>query len=154
MRQASGRQSVDGAAPHREAAVTVPARPRRCHLTVADLMRLNDACIRVREAFGNAYLVGSAGERADYRDVDVRSILPDNEFDALFTGRQFLWSLLCLSVSEYLRAATGLPVDFQVQRMTEANEKFPGGRNSLGARARLYAGGGDATNLDPAAGAR
>jgi hypothetical protein len=132
--------------------VTGPSA-RKCHLVGADLMRLNDACMRVKEAFGNAYLVGSAGERPDYRDVDVRSILPDEEFDALFTGRPFLWSLLCLSVSEYLRAASGLPVDYQVQRMTEANAKHPGGRSSLGARARLYAGGGDATNLDPWAGA-
>lgn len=130
--------------------MTEPARQRRCHLTGAELMRLNDACIRITEAFGDPpYLVGSVGERSDFRDVDVRTILPDDEFDALFAGRKFLWSLLCLAVSEYLRSATGLPVDYQVQRMTEANEKCPGPRNALGVHGRLYAGGGDATNLNP-----
>lgn len=120
---------------------------RKCHLTGAELMRLNDACIRIYEAFGHSpYLVGSSGQRAGYRDVDVRSILPDDEFDAIFGGRLFFWSMFCLAVSEYLRAVTGLPVDYQVQRMTEANEKHPGGwRNPLGGRRRPYAGGGDAT---------
>jgi hypothetical protein len=44
---------------------------RMCHLHGPDLMKLNDACIRLREAFQHPpYLVGSANERPDYRDVD------------------------------------------------------------------------------------
>lgn len=120
-----------------------------CYLSGVDLMRLNDACIRIREAFGDPpYLVGSVNDKPDFRDVDVRSILADDEFDALFKNNEFLWSLLCMSVSEYLRSATGLPVDYQVQKMSVANEKFPGAgqRNALGMSARLYAGGGDATS--------
>ncbi len=35
--------------------------------------------------------------------------------------------------------------------MTEANNRFDGPRNPIGKRARLYAGGGDATNLYPLA---
>lgn len=122
---------------------------RTCYLNAADLARLNDACVRITEAFdAHPHVVGSVNQRADFRDVDVRSILPDEEFDALFEGRAFLWSLLCLSVSEYLRAATGLPVDYQVQKMSVANEKYPeGARWGVGHRARLYAGGGDATGL-------
>jgi hypothetical protein len=74
----------------------------------------------------------------------VRQILTDDEFDALFSNEHFR-SLFCLAVSEYLRVVTGLPVDFQVQRMTQANEKHPEGfRHPLGRSARLYAGGGDA----------
>ena len=108
---------------------------------------LNNACIPIAEAFGHhPYLVGSATERGDYRDVDVRSILPDDEFDAIFDGRAPLWSLLCLATSEYLGRLSRLPVDYQVQRMTEANERYGGkSRNPLGVRARHYAGDGDAT---------
>lgn len=118
-----------------------------CYLSGVDLMRLNDACARIREAFGHhPYLVGSVNEGPGWRDVDVRSILPDDEFDGFFGDKEFFWSLFCLAVSEYLRAATGLPVDYQAQKMSVANEKYPDGkRNALGMSARLYAGGGDAT---------
>lgn len=118
-----------------------------CHLYGVDLMRLNDACIRIREAFSHPpYLVGSANTSTEYRDVDVRTILSDEEFDELFGSNEHYWSLFCMAVSEYLRAATGLPVDYQVQRQSVANEKYPEGvRHPLGRSARLYAGGGDAT---------
>jgi hypothetical protein len=43
-----------------------------------------------------------------------------------------------------LAQQTGLPVDYQIQRMTEANAKYDGMRNPIGRR-RTYAGGGDAT---------
>ena len=94
------------------------------------------------------YLVGSATAKDDYRDVDIRTILDDDEFDALFGGREFFWSLTCLGISTYLHEVTGLPVDFQIQRRAEANEKYVAGiRNPIGVRARPYAGGGDATNF-------
>jgi hypothetical protein len=117
------------------------------YLSPLPFARLNHACSVVTEAFGNPpYLVGSALERHDWRDVDVRSILDDAEWDALFADREFLWGLFCLGVSSYLSQMTGLPIDYQAQRMTEANERFGGRmRNALGMKARLYAGGGDAT---------
>lgn len=122
------------------------------YLTTASFARLNHACAVVTEALGHKpYLVGSAMETEEYRDVDVRSILPDEEWDELFGGRPFFWSLFCLSVSTYLSQVSGLPVDFQVQRMTEANAKHDKPRNPIGTRGRLFAGGGDATPcaLDP-----
>ena len=81
----------------------------------------------VHDAFGRdnmPYLVGSATERADYRDVDVRIILDDVDFNAIFGGgtpgsRIPLWSLLTVAISEYLAKRTGLPVDFQIQRRSE-----------------------------------
>jgi hypothetical protein len=122
------------------------ARPAS-YLTTANFDLLNLACLPVHEAFDTPpYLVGSALERARFRDVDLRTILPDDEWDALFADKPRLWSLCCLSVSHYLTDLTGLPVDYQVQRRTEANEKFGGRmRNPMGMRARLFAGGGDAT---------
>lgn len=124
---------------------------RKPQLTTAQHAILNHACIPVREAFGPwLFLVGSSTERPDFRDVDLRLVLPDEDFDHLFGGRMFLWSLVCLAIGEHIARATGLPVDFQIQRMTEANEKYPGShRHPMGMCARLYAGGGDATPYVP-----
>lgn len=120
------------------------------YLTTAEFSRLNHACLPVAEAFGgHCYLVGSSLERDDYRDLDVRVILADEEFDRTFPNVR-VWSLLCLSVTEYLQRVSGLPVDFQVQRMTEANERHQGSRNPIGTRARWFAGGGDATSFNAA----
>ena len=118
------------------------------YLSTVDFARLNHACQIVWEAFGgDTYLVGSTLETEVWHDVDVRTILTDDEFDALFKGRLYFWSLTCLGIGTYLRQMTGLPIDYQIQRMTEANAKHDGIRNPIGTRARPFAGGGDATNL-------
>lgn len=123
---------------------------RRCQLSTLELHELDEACRPFLEAFGERpYLVGSVNLRPDFRDVDVRLILGDGEFDALFGGRLGLWALFSRLGTTYLRQRTGLPVDFQVQRQTEANAKFGDlgktPRNPLGGRSLLdYAGGGDA----------
>ena len=120
---------------------------RKSFLSTAEFARLNDACIPVTAAFDSPpYLVGSATESPDYRDVDLRVILTDEDFDRWFGDRVLLWSLVCLTIGHYLRDVTGLPIDFQIQRMTEANTKHPTThRNPMGMTARPYAGGGDAT---------
>ena len=101
---------------------------------------LNQACRVVAEAFGHSlYLVGSSLERRDYRDVDVRCILDDAEFDGLFPGLvghgyayNARWSIVCSSISLWLSQHSNLPVDFQIQRMTEANAEYAGPRSALG----------------------
>lgn len=120
-------------------------------LTTAQFQRLEVACRPVYEAFGNIpYLVGSHSERPDFHDVDVRLILHDGDFDDLFGRRPHLWSFVCHLVSEHLSRETSLPIDFQVQRMTEANDQYPDGmRNPMGYGHRLFAGGGDATRWLP-----
>lgn len=96
---------------------------RVTYLSVLELHRLDQACRPLAEAFGSPpYLVGSVNERPDFRDVDVRAILTDEEYDRLTVPE---WSVLGIAVSAYLRDATGLPMDFQFQRMTEANERHP-----------------------------
>lgn len=122
---------------------------RVSYLSTAQLATLNHACVPVREALGGVYLVGSATCSADYRDVDVRCIAEDDVFDGIFGGRMLFWCLFCWSVSEWLSKVTGLPVDFQVQRQTEANDRHDGERHALGLRSRPFAGGGDATNFYP-----
>ena len=128
----------------------VTSKSQKSHLTTGQFAMLNDACIPITEAFGSPpYLVGSATEHAEYRDVDLRLILADEEFDHWFGGRVMLWSLVCLTIGHYLASITGLPIDFQVQRMTEANENHPTThRNPMGVRSRPLAGGGDATSFE------
>jgi hypothetical protein len=88
--------------------------------------------------FGHApYLVGSATRTTKWRDVDVRLILPDEEFDALFgelTEPRCLnlkWNAACLAFTALGRDMTGLPIDFQIDRRTEANEQYHGRRHAL-----------------------
>ena len=129
-------------------------RKRFRHLTTFDLYRLDIACQplrRLTEGPGGVYLVGSVERGEEFRDVDVRAIMPDEQFDRLFAHSPDLWGAFCFGWTGHLRAETGLPIDFQVQRMTEANEKHAGGpRNALGKVARRFAGGGDATRFEGA----
>jgi hypothetical protein len=97
-----------------------------------NFFNLNHACVMLREAFGtHSYLVGSALNRRDFRDVDVRCILPDDKYDAMFPGilrnqgLHPLWSLMCAAISEWLSSRTGLPIDFQIQRQSDCNEDYP-----------------------------
>lgn len=129
-------------------------KPRTDLLTTVELYHLDQACQLVSRAFkgGPPYLVGSAGIGNDgsaYRDVDVRLMLDDEEFAAACPTRE-RWELLCLAIGAYLRDRTGLPIDFQIQRTAEANERYDGPRNPLGlrhadGRGRVFAGGGDGT---------
>lgn len=99
---------------------------------------LNHASLVITAAYGhNLYLVGSCLTKRDHRDVDLRLILPDEEYDALFPrcprAQQLdaRWSLFCAAISEWLRARTGLPIDFQVQRQSHANEEYKQGPDRL-----------------------
>ena len=117
-------------------------RQKAVHVGPPACFELELACQTLKEAFGGAgcYLVGSALERADWRDVDVRMILPDDEFDALFPNCRegkiwkfnARWLVMTVAITEWLRKRTGLPVDFQFQPMTHANERHAGPRNPLG----------------------
>lgn len=90
----------------------------------------------VHEFFGHyPYQVGSSlkctlGRAKTWRDVDVRLILPDEEFDAMFgelTHPRCLnlkWNAACLAFAALGRDMTELPIDFQVDRQTEANRDY------------------------------
>lgn len=123
-------------------------------LTTYDFSVLNDACGVLRGCFGErVYLVGSALGGGPFRDVDVRVILDDATFDQIFgvgpNRLLMLWSVVCQGIGAHLRHTTGLPIDFQIQRKTQADEKFLGQpRNRLGWPERPYAGNGDATYFD------
>lgn len=106
---------------------------------------LDEFASQVWAAFGRQpYLVGSAlVDKAGWRDVDVRLILPDEEWDAAgflppsqgVTQRRDgkLVVALTLAFSVLGQKMTGLPIDFQIQRATEANRDYGGKpRSALG----------------------
>lgn len=117
---------------------------RANYLGTVAFYRLDRAAVSVLQAFDFSYgvfLVGSALRRPDFRDVDVRCIVADEDFERLFQGapgaswRHPLWALTCSSISMHLARTTDLPIDFQVQPATEANRDYGGaehGRCALG----------------------
>lgn len=102
------------------------------------ILRLQEFGEHVRRAFGHIpYHVGSSlTEKQGWRDVDVRLILPDEEYAALGYGEpdrehySARWVSTILAWSTFGRVLTDLPVDFQIQQRTHANAKFIGGRRS------------------------
>jgi hypothetical protein len=80
---------------------------------------------------GPPYLVGSAMYGKNWRDVDVRVILDDEEYEKMGLGdpgdphRNEKWVSLVLAYSALGKAMTGLPIDFQIQQRTQANKEYP-----------------------------
>jgi hypothetical protein len=83
------------------------------------------------DAFGVtcAYHVGSSLKNKIWRDVDVVVLLEDEDFERMF-GTKIpdgpKWEAFCIAFSSLGRDVTGLPIDFKVQPITWANEKFKG----------------------------
>jgi hypothetical protein len=107
-------------------------------LSPRQMFLLDQACHPINAAFGSfgCYLVGTATERGPYRDVDVRFIMADKGHDKLTKaiGADAV-AFLGIAIGQYLASLTGLPIDFQIQRQTEANALHPNGyRIPLGGR--------------------
>lgn len=104
-------------------------------------LHLNEFGSQIWSAFGEMpFLVGSALSGKNWRDVDVRLILADDEYTKMFPdlqiGQEHLdgkWVALCMAFSALGKQMTGLPIDFQVQQRTAANTEFPGNRSAIGA---------------------
>lgn len=118
-------------------------RHKASYIGAPAVFALELACQSLNRAFGGfgCYLVGSAMQRADWRDVDVRLILKDEEFTALFPDVSIervnwefdpRWIIMTTSISDWLRKVTGLPVDFQFQAISHANRRHTGPRSALG----------------------
>lgn len=97
---------------------------------------------QVWSAFGHPpYHVGSsmpAINKTGWRDVDVRLILDDEEYEAMGLGdpaqpqQNTKWCAICLAWSIFGQQLTGLPIDFQIQQQTHANKAFDGARSAIG----------------------
>lgn len=105
---------------------TSEAAARFNFLSVGEAFNLNHACRMLCAADLDCYQVGSSLTRPNYRDVDIRAILDDGDYEALVGANRARLKLLNTAVSEWLAARTGLPIDFQLQRRTEANIEFKG----------------------------
>lgn len=112
-------------------------RPRTTSLSPYQLFRLDLACKPIVEAYGRrVVLVGSAVHPTDSlpkRDIDVRLILPDDDYDQMVPTPEAR-TMLSMAFTAYLAAATDLPIDFGVQRQTEADAQHDGYRHPLGGR--------------------
>ena len=104
-------------------------------------LKLDEFGSQVWSAFGSPpYHVGSSmgAEKRDWRDVDVRLILADDEYRAMGLGdptkcgRNARWKAMCWAFSELGRVMTGLPIDFQIQGQSHANEAYSEPRSALG----------------------
>jgi hypothetical protein len=91
----------------------------------------------VADYFGHeCYHVGSSLTRKDWRDVDVRLILPDDDFEERF-GRGASaethpkLGAVTLAFAALGQKMTGLPIDFQIQPLTHANDRYPDMRSAL-----------------------
>lgn len=120
-----------------------PKRQKVSYVGAPACFLLELACKPINDAFGGygCYLVGSALERPDWRDVDVRYIMSDEEFAAEFPAVNMKahnwefdakWILMTTAISAHLSKVTGLPVDFQFQPQTHANDRHAGKRHPLG----------------------
>lgn len=105
------------------------------------MIYLNEFGSQLWHAFDQpAYHVGSSLISKTWRDVDVRLMLPDYQYEAMGLGdpkQTHLcgkWIALCLAFSALGQRITGLPIDFQIQQQTLANtlygSKYP--RSALG----------------------
>ena len=124
-------------------------RTKVSYIGAPAVFALELALQQVCAAFGEGacYHVGSSLERPDWRDVDVRMILDDEKFKREFPnvhpGAWELdpkWLLLTVSISAWLSKASGLPIDFQIQPMTHANERHKGRRSAAGMRLKPLVG--------------
>ena len=91
----------------------------------------------VRDYFGHVpYQVGSSLSSKQWRDVDVRLILSDDEFEARFGSLKSAeinpkLAAITLAFAALGQQMTGLPIDFQIQPETWANEQYSGPRSAL-----------------------
>lgn len=113
---------------------------RATYLLLTDFERAEEWCRKVRRIFAGTghvglFLVGSALTRADYRDIDLRLILTDEAWDREWTDA-VKTRYMNAALSTWGQRETGLPIDFQLQRMSTANASFGEGhpRNPMGVR--------------------
>lgn len=122
-------------------------KKKSCYIGAPAVFILDAACRQINAAYdycehAQIYQVGSSLERADWRDVDLRMMMSDADFEREFPDAQNngawemdpKWSLLTAAISGHLTKITGLPIDFQFQPMTFANERHKGRRNPMGLR--------------------
>jgi len=93
----------------------------------------------IRRAFGHVpFWVGSSlTQKSGWRDVDVRLILSDEEYERMGLGdpnRQQWnprWCSIVMAWSVFGKTLTGLPIDFQIQQASYARDNEKGMSSAL-----------------------
>ncbi|TIN76797.1 hypothetical protein [Mesorhizobium sp.] len=123
-----------------------PATKKKAsYVGVPAVFKLELACKHLNDAYDGfgCYVVGSALERPDWRDVDVVLILDDHAFAREFPSADLRggnfeldtkWLIHTVALSDWLKEQTGLPIDFKIQPQTWANERHKGMRHAKGMR--------------------
>lgn len=111
---------------------------------------LDQACVPLHHLGQNLgiVLVGSALERPDYRDIDLRMIMTDKDFLTLFPTAELTsgafslnptWRFLISSISSHLSYITGgLPIDFQIQPLIHSENYRGLSRQPMGIQITKY----------------
>ena len=118
---------------------------RGTSLSPQDFLLLDEWGTQLTEAFGDTpYLVGSVARAArDYRDVDVRMLLPDEAWwlygTQAMTMTRLSWRLrvINMTITMWGRQVTGLPIDFQFQPGEEFHSYDDDRRSALGISTRV-----------------
>ena len=95
---------------------------RVTYLTVSQDRLLADWARKLYQAFyfeHMPYHVGSSLVSADWKDVDVRVMMPDETYEAI--AAIIRPRRLNLALSLWGEKVTGLPIDCQIQTITEGN---------------------------------
>lgn len=93
---------------------------------------LNKFGVIITDYFGHIpYHVGSSLRSKEWRDVDIRLILPDDEFAERFGNNRSSdtntkLAAVTLAFAALGKHMTGLPIDFQIQPQTWANDHYGG----------------------------
>lgn len=98
---------------------------------IPETLLLEEFGYQVLAAFGHyPYHVGSSVFNKTWRDVDVRLMLPDEEYEQMGLGdpknphMNAKWCAFTLAFSALGKALTGLPIDFQIQQQSDANATY------------------------------
>jgi hypothetical protein len=96
-----------------------------------EILYLNEFGSQLWSAFDEVpYHVGSSLTKTKWRDVDVRVLLSDEIYSQMGFGNpnsphsNAKWVAYCMAFSELGKRITGLPIDFQIQTITKANELY------------------------------
>ncbi|PCI45809.1 MAG: hypothetical protein COB41_00635 [Proteobacteria bacterium] len=65
------------------------------------------------------YLVGSAMTRKDFRDVDIRTVMPEEGL----LDSEFARKSMSMWISEWLSSRTQMTIDYQIQTQKEFNNE-------------------------------
>lgn len=129
-----------------------PAPIRAVYLLMSDLAAVDTWAEDLRRLFRGedlvgTYIVGSALRTSAYRDVDIRLVVDDNVAGALASMLDI--KRLNLALSTWGQRMTGLPIECQVQSLTEAGT-YDGPVRPCGRQAETRFASATKEGLDPA----